>query len=227
MPVAILNQEVEMVSPADVETHPDNPRQGDLKALVDSFRTNGFYGTVVVQKSTRYVLAGNHRVLAARKARMKKIPVMWVDVDDELAKRILVADNRMSDLATYNTESLAGLLEVLAGTEVGLQGLGYTETDLNALLEELAANTEAQMEGDAGANEADSSEEASGATGGDTGEGAGPDQHVRQVQLFYNADTINPFLEKINDLRARWGLDTITDIVTRAVENAHEQTSGA
>lgn len=47
-------------------THPENPRQGDVAAIAASIETNGFYGAVVAQKSSGHVLAGNHRLLAAR-----------------------------------------------------------------------------------------------------------------------------------------------------------------
>ena len=58
----------------DVRPHPDNPRQGDIGAIVTMIREDGWHGTIVVQKSTGYILAGNHRWRAARLVGMTTIP---------------------------------------------------------------------------------------------------------------------------------------------------------
>ena len=97
----------ELVKVERLVPHPENPRRGNVDAVVESIRTNGFYGALVVQRSTRHVLAGNHRLLAARQLGMDEDPVAWVDCDDERARRILVADNRSSDLAVWDDEALA------------------------------------------------------------------------------------------------------------------------
>lgn len=92
-------------------THPDNPRRGDVEAVASSIQSNGFYGAIVAQRSTRYVLAGNHRLRAARALGMTEVPVIWLDCDDDRAKRILIADNRSSDLATWDNPTLIALLK--------------------------------------------------------------------------------------------------------------------
>lgn len=61
---------------------------------------------------------------------------MYVDVDDRDARRILVADNRTSDLASYDDFALADLLKQLA-EEDGLPGTGYDGSDLDDLLADL------------------------------------------------------------------------------------------
>jgi DNA modification methylase len=90
-----------------------------------------------VQRSTGYILAGNHRYLAAKKAGLEEVPVLFVDCDDKTARRILLADNRTSDLATYDNEALADLLKELR-VEHDLVGTGFGETDVDKLLAELA-----------------------------------------------------------------------------------------
>lgn len=129
----IINQKSELVPVGELKTHPENPRRGDVSLVAESIRTNGFYGAVVAQRSTGYVLAGNHRLMAADSVGLDEIPVVWVDVDDEQAMRILLADNRTSDLAAYDDDSLGRLLEHLSSTDGGLEGTGYSEFDLSAL----------------------------------------------------------------------------------------------
>jgi hypothetical protein len=128
----IRDQTYELVRVEALAPHPDNPRQGNVEAIAESVTQNGFYGAIVAQRSTGYILAGNHRLLAARQQGLAEVPVVWLDVDDDWARRIL-ADNRTNDLATYDQEQLAALLGELAVTESGLIGTGYSAEDLAAL----------------------------------------------------------------------------------------------
>lgn len=134
----------------DLVTHPNNPRSGNVELISDSLHHNGFYGALVAQRSTRHVLAGNHRLLAARAQGMTHVPVTWVDVDDAQALRILLVDNRSNDVASYDTAALADLLRGLDDPT----GTGYTAADIEALvalppgLDELAAQYGEPAEGD-------------------------------------------------------------------------------
>lgn len=150
MTATIINDEHELVPLDRLTMHPANPRQGDVGAVCASIEAHGFFGALVVQRSTGHVLAGNHRLKAAKQLGMPEVPVTWVDVDDETATRILLADNRTSDLGTYDNDALAELLKGLAATDKGLDGLGYDGDDLDALLGDLArdAATTAALGGD-------------------------------------------------------------------------------
>lgn len=122
--------------PVDLlKQHPMNPRRGDVDAIVESIKVNGFYGTVVVQKSTNYILAGNHRWLAAQRAGLDSVPVMWLDVTDVQAKKILLADNRMNDRAIYDEAELQSLLRSVIAHD-DLRGTGFDATDIDKLIED-------------------------------------------------------------------------------------------
>lgn len=123
-----------------LNVHPDNPRQGDVGAIIQSIETNGWYGTLVAQVSTGNVLAGNHRLQAAIHCGLDRVPVHWVDVDDETATRILIADNRTSDLARNDDDVLAELLREIAVADDGLSGTGYDGEDLDRLLADIERN---------------------------------------------------------------------------------------
>jgi ParB-like chromosome segregation protein Spo0J len=145
--VKILNTRTTHVDPAKLVLHGANPRKGDIRAVVESFRANGFWGSVVVDERNEQVLAGNHRVMAARELGWDEIPVTYVKPDsDEHALRILLADNRTSDLGTYDNDALAQLLDHLASTDAGLAGTGYDQAALDGLLEELGQNEDDDLE---------------------------------------------------------------------------------
>lgn len=119
----------------DIETigqYPKNPRAGDIAAIAESMEINGMYRPVYVQKSTGHILAGNHTYAAALSLGATKIPVVELDVDDNTAARIVLADNRTADLGEYDTSQLVELLE-LVGIEDSLLGTGYNAFDLEAL----------------------------------------------------------------------------------------------
>ena len=56
-----LEQEARIVPIDFICPHERNVNQADLGALLQSVEANGFYGFIVVQKSTGKILAGNHR----------------------------------------------------------------------------------------------------------------------------------------------------------------------
>jgi ParB-like chromosome segregation protein Spo0J len=138
--VRIINQTTETAPIDTIRPHPRNPRQGDTGAIHQSIDANGFYGAVVAQKTTGFILAGNHRWAAARQAGATEIPVTWVDVDDDHALRILLADNRTSDLGSYDDNALADLLKELHESTGTLAGTGYDGDDLDELLADLNPN---------------------------------------------------------------------------------------
>lgn len=126
-------QIAEMIDVDSLNLHPDNPRQGDIGAIAVSIEQNGWYGTVVAQRSTNNILVGNHRLQAAKHLGIEKVPVYFVDCDDVQAKKIMLADNRTNDLATYVEDDLIKLLTEIATTN-DLLGTGFDGDDLDELL---------------------------------------------------------------------------------------------
>jgi ParB-like chromosome segregation protein Spo0J len=118
----------------DLLDHPDNPRLGDADTVRESIRTHGFYGAVVVQESSRRIIAGHNRRRQARAVGEETVPVLWLDVDDDTARRIMLVDNRSNDKADYDDRQLADLLTELAGLDGGLIGTGFTDEDMADLL---------------------------------------------------------------------------------------------
>ncbi|MCU0226471.1 MAG: ParB N-terminal domain-containing protein [Bryobacterales bacterium] len=130
-------QEFEMVSVAELTPHPANPRKGDVGAIARSVQANGFYGAVVAQRRTGYILAGNHRWRAAQQEGLRLVPVLWLDCSDEEARRILLADNKTNDLAGYDQEALARVLEAARVADAELTGTGWTPGGYEALIAQL------------------------------------------------------------------------------------------
>lgn len=128
---------------AQLNLHHQNPRLGDIEAIKTSMATNGIYKPIVVNRGTYTnrpyeVLAGNHSLKAMRElaeenptdTRWQQVQAWVVDVDEERATKIVLADNRTADLGDYDNSTL---LALLATVEHDLDGTGYTETDYDDL----------------------------------------------------------------------------------------------
>ncbi len=116
---------------ADLIPHPKNPNIGDLATIRASVGKVGFYGTVVVHKCTGHILAGNHRVQAARAEGMTTVPVCVVDCDAKTALRILAADNGTRRKAKTADSILADILRDLPDASVGT---GYAADEVAEIL---------------------------------------------------------------------------------------------
>jgi hypothetical protein len=137
------------VAPNDLHTFHKNPRRGDVDAIKRSLIRHTQYKPITVNLGTHTgrpneVLAGNHTLMAFRDLAADKpddpawakILVFWIDVDNDTAERIVVADNQTGQLGGFDEEQLARLVE---GFEGDVEGLGFSEADvadLAALLEE-------------------------------------------------------------------------------------------
>jgi DNA modification methylase len=138
----VINKEIEQVAIDLLKHHPRNANQGDVEAIKKSLAVNGWYGSVVANLTTKHILAGNHRVMAAKALGWETVPVQWVDVTAEEELRILVVDNRTTRIGQDDTTKITDILAELANTPIGLDGTGYGAADLDALIDELAGMTE-------------------------------------------------------------------------------------
>lgn len=130
----ITKELVKLAKPIDsVQPHPRNVRQGDVGAIATSLEINGQYRPIVVHKTTSNILAGNHTYKAAVSLGWTEIAITYVDCSDDDALKILLADNKANDLASYDDSALADLLKDLVGGP-GLDGTLYELSDLDDLI---------------------------------------------------------------------------------------------
>ncbi|QPE04121.1 ParB N-terminal domain-containing protein [Microbacterium schleiferi] len=125
---------VSTVPLADLTPYYKNPRRGNVEAIATSLQVRGQYKPLVVNAGTytgraMEILAGNHTYLAARTLSWEAIDVVTVDVPDEEAAQIVLADNRLADLGDYDDDLLRDVL----GDAGDLTGTGYSEEDLERM----------------------------------------------------------------------------------------------
>lgn len=130
---------IQMVQTSELNGYEGNARRGDVDAIAESLEVNGQYRPIIVNRGTltgkpNEVLAGNHTLKAARQLEWPSVAVTFVDVDENAARRIVLADNKTNDLASYDN---AELLSLLKGMDNDLAGTGFVETDVLDLMETL------------------------------------------------------------------------------------------
>ena len=123
-------EKVERVAIDDLIPYPHNAREGDVGAISESLRVNGQYRPIVVNKRDNTILVGNHTWRAAKALKWEEIGVAWVDVDDDAAKKIVLADNRTAELGQYDEKALLELIMSLGSFE----GTGYDGDDIDELI---------------------------------------------------------------------------------------------
>jgi ParB-like chromosome segregation protein Spo0J len=115
--------------------HPRNPRIGNVDAVAESLLEHGQFKPIVVNKRNGFIAAGHHTWLGARKNGWPEISVVWIDVTEQQHLKIMLADNKTSDMGTYDDAVLA---EILAGME-DLSGTGYSAAELQDLIDSVNA----------------------------------------------------------------------------------------
>lgn len=112
----------------DVLLLPDNPRHGDIGAISQSLARFGQQKPIVVN-SDGIILAGNHTYQAARMLGWSEIWVVESELEGSDQTGFALADNRLSDLATYDHDVLLAQLQELDD----LDGTGYDLEDMDDL----------------------------------------------------------------------------------------------
>jgi len=136
--VQMIPQEYDPAVPlAELTPHPANPNEGDLGQLCELLDANGFAGAVLAQKSTGLLIDGEHRLIAAREKGMATIPVLWLDVTDDVRDRLLTSINESTRKGRNNEARLLNLLTGLSSTPRGLEGTAFDGDDMDSLLARL------------------------------------------------------------------------------------------
>jgi DNA modification methylase len=126
---------VSQLVPIDSLTRfPDNPRRGDVDAIAASLRAFGQTRPIIVQRSSGYIVGGNHVWAAAKTLGWEEINAIYLDLDDIEAKRVLLADNQLSARGQTDPEALHRWLADLYDKDALDSALGWDPDELDRIL---------------------------------------------------------------------------------------------
>lgn len=118
-------------NPRNPNTHP--ARQIEL--LAKNIRYFGFRHPITVSKLSGQIVSGHGRLAAAKHLGLQLVPVDFQDFaseNDEMA--VLVADNRLAELASIDLNSLESVINELKVEGFDTLLTGFEEADLEGLL---------------------------------------------------------------------------------------------
>jgi ParB-like chromosome segregation protein Spo0J len=89
-----------------------SPRQ--IRQLADSIKTFGFNGAALIDREGR-VIAGHAHILACQQLGWTEVPTIGLDhLSADQARAFMIADNRLTEISTWNERLLAETLRELS-----------------------------------------------------------------------------------------------------------------
>ena len=98
--------------------------------IAGSIREFGFLSPVLIDAKYN-IIAGHGRVMAAKKLQLESVPCVFIEgLSEAQRKAYILADNRLSDLGSWDMEIVAGEFEELRELNFDLSLTGFSFPDL-------------------------------------------------------------------------------------------------
>ena len=120
---------LEYVDVASLKPHPKNPRmhsKKQIRKIAESIRAFGFRMPVVIDAFSR-LIAGHARVEACKLLGLERVPALRVtDLSEDQLRGLMIADNRLTELGTWDDELLGENLKILSELlDFDLETIGF------------------------------------------------------------------------------------------------------
>jgi ParB-like chromosome segregation protein Spo0J len=126
----------------NARTHPEH----QVQQICANILRFGFYNPVLVDERGT-IIAGHGRVMAAKRLNMDTVPVIVLTgLTDNERRALVLADNRIALNASWDFERVREELSALASEEFDLELTGFSDNEINALLESSADILPADIE---------------------------------------------------------------------------------
>lgn len=204
--------------------YPGNARRGNVDEIRRSIRRHGQYRAIVVRDTGAglVILAGNHTADALHAEGTAAARCEVITCSDDEARRIVVADNRMTELGTYDNEALAA---ILTGLDGDYDGVGWYADDVDDLLAQMGALPEIPA-GPTGARWAEPDEQiAERQLRVDNYQPRVP-QGTGEVFLIFPLNEREEFTDLIGRVRVRDGKDLKSSTIVLAAMRAYAPAGG-
>jgi len=120
-----------------------NPR--DNKMAIDKVATSieryGFASPIVARQEDARIIAGHTRHAAAMRLGLDEVPVRFLDIDEQKASALALADNKLGEIATWDDDELNRILNELNADGVDVGELGFDMDEFADLLDEIEADS--------------------------------------------------------------------------------------
>lgn len=123
---------VKSVKLSEIFPYYDNPRDNTnaVEPTKESIKRFGFVKPILVDKAG-VIIAGHTRYVAAYQLGMEFVPVVYSEMDDEMAKKYRILDNKLAEKSSFDEDQL---LEELRNMEVPTDMQAFFFEDINQML---------------------------------------------------------------------------------------------
>lgn len=123
---------VKSVKLSEIYPYYDNPRDNTnaVEPTKESIRRFGFVKPILVDKAG-VIIAGHTRYVAAYQLGMEYVPVVYSSMDDEMAKKYRILDNKLAEKSSFDEDQL---LEELRNMEVPTKMQAFFFEDIDQML---------------------------------------------------------------------------------------------
>lgn len=113
-----------------------NPRRNDaaVQKVAESIKRFGFGAPIVARAANYEVISGHTRLKAAKLAGLDRVPVRLLDVSEEDARLLALADNKLGEIAEWDLDLLADVLSELKAAGVDVMASGFDSDELDELI---------------------------------------------------------------------------------------------
>lgn len=123
---------VKSVKLSEIYPYYDNPRDNTnaVEPTKESIRRFGFVKPILVDKAG-VIIAGHTRYVAAYQLGMEYVPVVYSSMDDEMAKKYRILDNKLAEKSSFDEDQL---LEELRNMEAPTEMQAFFFEDIDQML---------------------------------------------------------------------------------------------
>ena len=180
--------EIKSIETNKILPYINNPRKNlNVDKVASSIKEFGFQQPIVVDKSYT-IIVGHTRYEAAKKLGLKEIPVQIADLTETQAKAYRIADNRLSEDASWDTKLLNLEFNDLLNKEFDLDLLGFTNDEIDNLFLKTDEESDKEINENIDLAEENISD-------------------VKMIQLFFNEENESKFREAISKVSKRDGIN--------------------
>ncbi len=146
---------IEHIQVNDLKPHPSNPRvhpKKQIRQIAESIKAFGFRMPVIIDQDNR-LICGHARTEACKLIGLEQVHAVRVtDLDDAQIRGLMIADNRLTEISTWDDQLLGEHLKVLSDLDLDfdIECIGFDYGDIEHRISEieLAADGSVNQEHD-------------------------------------------------------------------------------
>lgn len=178
---------IKSVKLSEIFPYYDNPRDNTnaVEPTKESIKRFGYVKPILVDKAG-VIIAGHTRYVAAYQLGMEFVPVVYSDMDDEMAKKYRILDNKLAEKSSFDNDQL---LDELRSMKVPTEMQAFFFEDVDQMLNFSLDTINQQAEEYGGFNEdysqvEDENFESTSADVGESNEGVASEEEDPAKDLF-------------------------------------------